>query len=213
VLRGFSGHGWFCESLLRIPAPIGWRATDGIGNCACFPFRPNIQLLNLNTPTTIHQWANAIIDPDTGASMEYRHLIKDPKHTTGWTCSFTSELGLLTQGIGGCETGTNTVFFIPHNKVPPNRRKDVTYGRICINYRSHKQEPNRTRLTVRGNLIDFPGDVSTPTADTTTAKLIINSTTSTPNARYMCANIKNFYLGTPMARFEYMRLPITSIPQ
>jgi hypothetical protein len=171
------------------------------------------QLLNPNTPTTIHQWANAIIDPDTGASMEYRHLIKDPRHTTGWTRSFASELGLLAQGIGDRETGTNTVFFIPHNKVPPDRRKDVTYGRICIDYRPHKQEPNRTRLTVGGNLVDFPGDVSTPTAGTTTAKLIINSTISMPNAQYMCANIKHFYLGTPMVRFEYMRLPITSISQ
>jgi hypothetical protein len=55
--------------------------------------------------------------------------------------------------------------------------------------------------------------VSTPTADTTTAKLVINSTISTPNARYMCGDIKNFYLGTPMARYKYMRLPITIIPQ
>jgi hypothetical protein len=29
----------------------------------------------------------------------------------------------------------------------------------------------------------------------------------------MCGDIKNFYLGTPMARFEYMRLPIAIIPQ
>lgn len=136
--------------------------------------------------------------------MEYRHLMKDPKHTKEWTCSFASELGRLAQGIGDRETGTNTVFCIPYNKVLPDRCKDVTYGRICVDYHPHKQEPNRTRLTVGGNLIDFPGDVSTPTADITTAKLIINSTISMPNARYMCANIKNIYLGIPMERFEYM---------
>ena len=28
----------------------------------------------------------------------------------------------------------------------------------------------------------------------------------------MCGDIKNFYLGTPMARYEYMRLPIKLIP-
>jgi hypothetical protein len=59
----------------------------------------------------------------------------------------------------------------------------------------------------------FPGDVSTPTADPTTAKLVINHTLSTPNAKYMCGDIKNFYLGTPMARYEYLQLPITIIPQ
>jgi hypothetical protein len=33
---------------------------------------------------TIHHWANAIIDPDTGTSMEYPHLIKSPKHEKAW---------------------------------------------------------------------------------------------------------------------------------
>jgi hypothetical protein len=91
-------------------------------------------------------------------------------------------------------------------------RKDVTYGRICVDYRPQKEEPNRTRLTVGGNLIDYPGDVSTPTANTTTAKLVISSTISTPHAKFMCGDIKDFYLGTPMERYEYMRLPIALIP-
>jgi hypothetical protein len=29
----------------------------------------------------------------------------------------------------------------------------------------------------------------------------------------MCGDIKNFYLGTPMARYEYMRLPLAILPQ
>jgi hypothetical protein len=166
-------------------------------------------------PTTFNfqHWAHAIIDPDTGAAMEYRHLIKSSRHKIVWTRSFANELGRLTQGVGGRETGTNTCFYIRHDQIPPDRRGDVTYGRICVDYRPQKKEPERTRLTVGGNLINFPGDVSTPTADTTTAKLVINSTISTPNARYMCGDIKNFYLGTPMARYEYMRLPIAIIPQ
>jgi hypothetical protein len=41
----------------------------------------------------------------------------------------------------------------------------------------------------------------------------MNHTLSTNNAKYMCGDIKNFYLGTPMARFECMRLPIAIIPQ
>jgi hypothetical protein len=147
-----------------------------------------VEELILPTPTpTIHHWANSIIDPDTGASMEYRHLIKSPKHEKDWKRSFANELGRLAQGIGGQEKGTNTVYFISHDKFPQDRRKDVTYGRICVDYWPQKAEPNRTRLTVGGNLIDYPGDVSTPTAGTTTAKLVINtSTIPTPNARYMC---------------------------
>ena len=75
----------------------------------------------------------------------------------------------------------------------------MTYGRIVVDCRPQKTEPNYTRLTMGSNLIDFPGNVSTPTADLTTAKLVIKITISTPGARYMCGDVKNFYLGTPMA--------------
>jgi hypothetical protein len=66
---------------------------------------------------------------------------------------------------------------------------------------------------VGGNQINCPGDVSTPTADKTTTKLVINSTISTLGAKYMCGDIKIFYSGMPMKCYEYMRLPITIVPQ
>ena len=56
-------------------------------------------------------------------------------------------------------------------------------------------------------------DVSTPTADLPTIKLLWNSVLSTPGARYMTLDISNFYLGNPMARPEYMRLPLKLITQ
>ena len=40
-------------------------------------------------------WANTIIDPISGASMEYRHLVKIPKHRVPWTTSFSNKLGRL----------------------------------------------------------------------------------------------------------------------
>ena len=48
-----------------------------------------------------------------------------------------------------------------------------------------KDDPNRVRITAGGNLIEYPGDVSSPTADITTTKLLWNSVLSTPGARYM----------------------------
>jgi hypothetical protein len=130
-------------------------------------------------PTEDH-WANAIIDAGTGASMEYRHLLKSLKHCAAWATSFANELVWLAQGIGGRQKGTNTVYYIWHNQFPENRRKYVAYGRIYVDYRPQNEEPNRTRLTVDNNLIEYPGDVSTPTADTTTAKMVINSTILRP---------------------------------
>jgi hypothetical protein len=163
-------------------------------------------------PTKVH-WADTIIDPDTGASMEYRHLLKSPKHCKAWVTSFANELRRLAQGLGGRQQGTNTIYYIRYDQVPEDRCEEVRYGQICVDYRPQKEGPNRTRLTVGGNLIDYPGDVSTPTADTTTAKMVINSTISTPNAKFMGADIKDFYLGTPMEQFEYMQLPLALIPQ
>ena len=107
--------------------------------------------------------------------------------------------------------GTNNIFFIPKGKVPAGRT--VTYGRIVAKIRPQKAETHRTRLTVEGNLINFPGDVTTPTADLITSKLIFNSVLSTKNAKFMCADIDNFYLNNPMIRYEYMKLPLEIIPQ
>jgi hypothetical protein len=69
------------------------------------------------------------------------------------------------------------------------------------------------QLTVGGDRINYPHDVSTPTEDATTAKCVINSTISTPGAKCMCFNVKNFYLRTPMDWYEYMWLPMEIIPE
>jgi hypothetical protein len=53
-----------------------------------------------------------------------------------------------------------------------------------------------------GNLINYPGDCGTPTADLLTVKLLFNSVISTPQAKFMCIDIKDFYLCTPMECYE-----------
>jgi hypothetical protein len=54
-----------------------------------------------------------------------------------------------------------------------------------------------------GDRLNYSGDVATPTADITTFKILINSTLSTEDAAMMMMDIKNYYLGTPLPRFEY----------
>jgi hypothetical protein len=82
---------------------------------------------------------------------------------------------------------------------------------VC-DYRLQKSEPERTRLTVGGNLIEYPSNVATSIADLTTAKILWNSTISTPDARFMCMDVKNFYLNTPMDQPEYMQILVKHIP-
>jgi hypothetical protein len=157
-----------------------------------------------------HHFANSVIDPQTGKSQEYKHLSQGPDKTL-WTTSFANELGRLAQGVGTrMPSGTETVFFIKKSQVPVGRK--VTYGRIVVGIRPEKKETHRTRLTVGGNLVDYPGDVSTPTADLTTTKVLLNSTISTPGARFMTGDSKNFYLNTPLDRYEYMRLSLSLLP-
>ena len=76
-----------------------------------------------------------------------------------------------------------------------------------------KEEPNRAILTVWGDLIEYPGDVRTPTSDTTTANIVWNISVSTPKSKYMCIGNNNFYLGAPLTRYEYLHISITLIPE
>jgi hypothetical protein len=54
--------------------------------------------------------------------------------------------------------------------------------------------------------------VGQSTADITTFKILINSTISTEDAEMMMMDIKNYYFGTPLPIYEYMRLPLSIIP-
>jgi hypothetical protein len=81
-----------------------------------------------------------------------------------------------------------------------------------VDVRPNKEEVHRVRLSVGGNLIKYDGDVSTRSADLTTSECLWNSVISTTGAKHMCLDVKNFYVGTPMEHFEYLRIPIKCIP-
>ena len=59
------------------------------------------------------------------------------------------------------------------------RDRMITYGRIVVDYREQKADPNRVRITAGGDLIDYPGEVSTRSSDLTTTKILWNSVLST----------------------------------
>jgi hypothetical protein len=76
-----------------------------------------------------------------------------------------------------------------------------------------KKKKERFRLTVGGDRLDYSGDVANSTADITTFKILINSTLSTENASMTMMDIKNYYLGTPLPRFEYMIMLLSRFPE
>ena len=144
-------------------------------------------------------FAGSIIDNVTGESMEYRNLIKSDKHRAIWEHSLANEIGRVAQGIRNIK-GTETIFFIPKSEIPKDRFRDVTYGKIVVSYRPQKTEKHRSRLTVGGDRINYPFDVSTPTSDLSTIKMLWNSVLSTPGSKFFGLDVANFYLGTPMER-------------
>jgi len=64
-----------------------------------------------------------------------------------------------------------------------------------------------------GNLINFPDNCGTPTADLLMVKLLLNSIISTTNAKCMTLDIEDFYLMTPMKRYKYFRMKLDLFSQ
>ena len=131
------------------------------------------------------EWAQLVLDEDTGDFLEYRQLIKNPKYKEVWSKSFAKDIWWLADT-------TKTISFVTKHQIPHWRRKEITYGQIVCNYRSEKANPNQMRITVGGDYINYPGDCGTPTADLLTVKPLLNSIVSTMGAKFMTIDIKDF---------------------
>lgn len=165
--------------------------------------------------------ACSVMDEDTGELLEFRQLRKHPKYKKIWDTSYANELGRLCQGVGESPMnpmmqrvkGTDTFRVIKYEDIPRDRRKEIRHTTVVCEVRPDKDDPNRTRITVAGNRIYYPGDVATPTGSLDLVKLMINSVLSRTGARMACFDVKNFYLDTPMERPEYVRIKFKDIPQ
>jgi hypothetical protein len=147
--------------------------------------------------------ANAVICPETGKSLKHQELITKLRYKIKWMRSTANEINR--------PYNTNTIIFIRRSNIPKGRK--VTYGSFVVDIKDHKEEKECTKLTVGGDQIEYPGEKSTRTAGLTTAKILINSVISTLGAKFLVIDINNFYLNTPLGRFEYMEINLSSLPQ
>ena len=97
---------------------------------------------------------NAVLNEGTGEIMEYRQVMKNPKYCRLYDKAYSKELGRLAQGITGQSEGTDTLFFIDKGSVPVDRWRDITYGRVVVNYRPEKDNPYRFQICVGGDIIN-----------------------------------------------------------
>ena len=166
-------------------------------------------------PKAMFSAALAVMDIESGKMLKHRQLINHPDPDTNqtWRTSTANEIGRLFQGVGGrIKNPTNTCHFVKKDQVPAERFKDVTYAKFECTERPQKAKKHRTRAVLGGNRIHFPGDTGTPTAEMLLVKIMLNSVISTPGARFMSIDIKNFYLATPMKRYEYIKLKLATLP-
>lgn len=110
----------------------------------------------------------SIIHPETGEVIsKYEKLMWDPKLQHMWTTVMGKEFGSLAQGDDKTGTeGTNYIFVLTHEQIK-NIPKDraITYTKIVVNFQPQTEDPNWVRLTAGGNLIKYPGELTTRTAD------------------------------------------------
>jgi hypothetical protein len=133
--------------------------------------------------------------------------------STIWTQALSNELGRLAQGIHGRVVATDTIDFIQRSEVPTGKK--VTYGNCICDYRPLKSEPYRVRLTVGGDKLPYDDDAGSPAASLLETKLLLNSTISDADrgARFLCADLKDHFLASPMKNPEFMRLKYKYFPE
>ncbi len=110
-----------------------------------------------------------------------------------WQMAFGKNFGGMAQGNNKTgQKGTNAMFVMTHNKIAHAYRENIffTFTNPVVNYQSQNNDPNQIRIMAMGNSIIYDGVLSVRSADINTAKLRWKSVVSTPNAKYICLDIK-----------------------
>ena len=134
-----------------------------------------------------------VFDKTSEQLLQYRQLCKHPKFLHIWNTSYANELGRICQVVGKgskCTKnqhveGKNTFCIIRFEDIPRDRRKEIFHSMVVLEIRPQQEYPNRTRITVAGSRICYPGDIGTPTGSLDLVKLIINSVLYRRNARFV----------------------------
>ena len=81
-----------------------------------------------------------------------------------------------------------------------------------MEFRPQKADTNQLRITVGGNLITYPREFTTKSANVTISKFVWNIVLSIECATFPGIDIKNVYLGTPLTKYKYKYSPLNLPP-
>jgi len=129
-----------------------------------------------------------------------------------WEKSLSNEWGRLAQGNKHGVRSTDTIDFIHKHEVPQD--SSVTYASFVLNHKPLKTESHRVRITVGADKLPYDDDAGSPASNLLETKVLINSTISdaSKGARFLGADISDFFLATPMAKAEFMKVKYSHIP-
>ena len=109
--------------------------------------------------------------------------------------------------------GTNTLFVLGHEQIKNiSSDRTVTYAKIIVNFQPQKAYPNQVHITAGSNLITYPGELTTRTADLTTSNVLWNSVISTKGAKFAEEDIKNFLPRDATRQIQIHANELESVP-
>ena len=122
-------------------------------------------------------------------------------------------MGRLAQGNDAGVEATDCIDFIAKEVVPKGTK--VTYANMICDKRPLKAEPLRVRITVGGEKLEYLDDTGSPAASLLETIFLINSVISDAKvgATFFSADLKDFFLASPMTKPKYMRIKYKYFPQ
>jgi hypothetical protein len=108
---------------------------------------------------------------------------------------------------------TSTMKIIKFEDMEVGRKPSYYNPQTRIKVKADGTKEFRVRGTFGGNISDYLGPKSAMTADMVSIKLLLNAVLANKGRRFMTLDIKDFYLGTPMARKEYMKIAVEQFPE
>ena len=123
------------------------------------------------------KFAGAIIEDKTRDILEYFWIVRIPKCCKKWSNAFGKDGSINSRSWSNCGRHKYTILRKMW-RYSLDHRKDITYMRSWVNHIHEKADPNHCRITMGNNLIKYPGNAGTWTADMLTVRQLFNSVIS-----------------------------------
>ena len=138
-----------------------------------------------------------VLNVESGKMLEHKQLQQHLRLKKTLDTSYANELGHLCRGVDEGTVGpkkqraagTSTFRVIDYTNIPKNKCSNICHTRVVCEYRTNKDDPDRTRIRLEEGHICMPYDVFTPTGSLELVKLMINSVLSRKNARFAALDV------------------------